>query len=132
MISTDFVFTRFSLFFRTAILRSIPFQEDAARIERAGACPGVATVETVVVGERVALVTGVMVLVCNGGIRNGLKNLSHRIVLLKEENGEQLGPWVAGWPLLKAFNIYACDILLPYVQLNGSYPLPPFPQKSQP
>ena len=66
MISADFVFTTCSLLFRAAILRRVPFQEDAAGIERAGACPGVATVKSVVVGEGVALVTGVVMVICNG------------------------------------------------------------------
>ena len=69
MISADFILAGSSLLFGAAVLWRVPFQEDAAGIKRTGACPGVATVEAVVVGERVALVTGVVVLVCNGGLR---------------------------------------------------------------
>ena len=49
---------------RAAFPRRIPFQEGAAGVQEAGICPGGAAVEAVVVGERVALVAGVMVLVC--------------------------------------------------------------------
>ena len=128
MISTDFVFTRFSLFFRTAILRSIPFQEDAARIERAGACPGVATVETVVVGEGVALVTGVVVLVCDkrGINRDSLQNWSHKIGLLNRKMDNRYASEAMDGTL------DTCEIILPYVQLYCFHPVAISPQKSQP
>ena len=69
MIRTNFIVARSSILIRTAVFRRIPFQEIAAGIQRAGAFLGAAAVEPVVVGEGVALVTCVMVLVCNGGLR---------------------------------------------------------------
>ena len=57
---------------RAAFQRRIPFQEAAAGVQQAGICPRGAAVEAVVVGEGVALVTCVMVLVCNRGVREGL------------------------------------------------------------
>ena len=72
MIRTNFIVARSSMLLRTAVFRRIPFQEIAAGIQRAGAFLGAAAVEPVVVGEGVALVTCVMVLVCNRGVREGL------------------------------------------------------------
>ena len=58
------------MLFGAAILRRIPFQEVAAGIQRAGACPCAAAVEAVVVGEGMALAACVMVLVCNDSLQN--------------------------------------------------------------
>ena len=71
-IGADVIFAKSPLVLRAAFQRRIPFEEGAARVrQEAGICPCAATVLAVVVGERVALVAGVMVLVCNGGIRKG-------------------------------------------------------------
>ena len=63
-IGADVIFTISPLFLRAAFQRRIPFEEGAARVQETGICPCAATVLAVVVGERVALVAGVMVLVC--------------------------------------------------------------------
>ena len=73
VIGANMIFALLTLVNRAAVHREIPFQEVAASI-RAVACLGGAAVLPVVVREGVALVTGVVVLVCNGGVKKGLQS----------------------------------------------------------
>ena len=67
-IGADIVFARCALALGATFQRRIPFEEAGARVQEAGVRPRAAAVLAVVEGERVALVAGVMVLVCNVGI----------------------------------------------------------------